>query len=176
MKPTLLLFFLFAFTTTHAQDQYRIANFILAEDLEHPNKINILVTDSLELPLENFSGTYNFSINGFRQALNFKDGIATSDLEINKSLFLYVKHENETETVSKLYYISKKATGLNPISISWYVLLIIPAVFILIGYMFRKLIGLVIFLLIVYMYFGYNKGLSFSTLLESAFDALKGLF
>lgn len=176
MKFTLLLLLFVAFVKTQPKERYEIKNFIITEDLNHSNKINILVTDSLDQMLDNFSGTYNFSVNGFRQTLKFKDGIASSDLEINKSLFLYIKHENESDSVSKLYYVSKKANGINPISISWYVLLVIPAIFILIGYMFRKLIGLVVFLLIAYMYFGYNKGLSFSTLLESVFDGLKALF
>lgn len=160
----------------YADEQFNIKNFILINDLENTNGVSIAVADSLNRPLYNFNGTYNFSINGFNQTLMFKDGIAESNINIEKSIFLYVKHENIEDSVSKLYYIFKKSSGINPISISWYILIAIPAGLILIGYMFRKLIGIVIFCMGVYLYFNHSKGLSIGTFMDSIFDGLKGFF
>jgi len=43
-------------------------------------------------------------------------------------------------------------------------------------YMFRKVVGFIIFLLLAYIYFNYSKGLTLSTFIESIIDGLKGLF
>ncbi len=161
---------------SYAQESFVIRNFVVKENLLQNNKIAIIATDSLDQPQESVNGTYSFTINGFKQLLEFNNGVAVSDMEMEKSAFVYIKHENEESGPSKMYYILKSDTGLNPVNISWYVLLIIPAGLILIGYMFRKLIGLIIFILMAFIYFNYNKGLSFSTFLESIFDGLKNLF
>lgn len=155
---------------------YIIKNFVVAENPQKHNNFIIIAKDSLNNASESLNGTYTFSVNGFKEILNFHSGVADSKMEIDKSLFLYVKHESEGNTVSKLYYIRKTANGITPISISWYILLIIPAGLILIGYMFRRIIGVVIFFLVGYVYFNYSKGLSISTFLESIFDGLKNLF
>ena len=159
-----------------AFNEFSIKNFVLAENPQKSNNFIIIAKDSLDNASEKLNGTYNFSINGFKEILSFRSGVAASKMEIDKSLFLYVKHENENGSISKLYYIRKTNDGINPIGISWYILLAIPAALILIGYMFRKIIGIVIFFLVGYFYFNYSKGLSISTFLESIFDGLKNLF
>lgn len=171
-----ILFLSITSLSLNAQSSQLINNFIIKDNLLNNNKIAIITTDSLDNPQESINGTFSFSINGFKQLLEFKNGVAVSDMEIDKSLFVYIKHENEKEGASQMYYIVKNDTGLNPIKINWYVLLIIPGGLILLGYMFRKLIGIIIFVLMGYIYFNYSKGLSFPTFLESIFDGLKNLF
>jgi|SRR5690606_12077421 len=176
MRLIITLCILLSSLQLSAFNEFSLKNFVVAENPQKSNNFIIIAKDSLDNASEKLNGTYNFGINGFKEILNFHSGIAASKMEIDKSLFLYVKHENENGTISKLYYIRKTDDGINPIGISWYVLLIIPAALILIGYMFRKIIGVAIFFLIGYFYFNYSKGLSISTFLESIFDGLKNLF
>ncbi|ADY51927.1 hypothetical protein Pedsa_1360 [Pseudopedobacter saltans DSM 12145] len=176
MRFILTVFTCFISLQLSAFNEFNINNFVLSENPQKSNTFIVIAKDSLNNASDALNGTYNFSINGFKETLNFHSGVAASKMEIDKSLFLYIKHENENNTVSKLYYLRKTDNGINPIGISWYILLIIPASLILIGYMFRKIIGVVIFFLMAYIYFSYSKGLSVSTFLESIFDGLKNLF
>ena len=153
-----------------------IKNFVVKESFLKADRIAIIATDSLKNPITSISGTYKFDINGFSKDLIFYDGVANCDMTIEKSTFMYIKHENDETDISNLYYIFKSSESLTPISISWYVLLAIPIGLILLGYMFRKLIGLMIFILMAYIYFNYSKGLSIGTFIESIFDGLKNLF
>jgi hypothetical protein len=177
MKYILPLFFSLWFSATSAQSNLKtIDNFIVKENLLKNEKIAIIAADSLENPNEHINGTFNFSVNGFKQELVFNNGVAVCPLQIEKSAFVFIKHLNETGTHSNLYYIHKKDANLNPYKISWFLLLIIPIGLILIGYMFRKLIGLVILVLVVFSYFNYSKGLSIPTFFESIIDGIKNVF
>jgi hypothetical protein len=173
---TITLLFFIVSSVANAQEDFLIKNFTVKENLLQNNKMAIIATDSLDQPQESVNGTYSFTINGFKQLLRFNNGAAVSDMEIGESAFIYIKHENEANDPSKMYYVIKSDTGLNPVKINWYVLLAIPIGLILLGYMFRKLIGLIVFILLAYIYFNYSKGLSFPTFLESIFDGLKNLF
>lgn len=177
MKQTIIIVLLLICNlVVFANNEFQINHFIVKENLLKNSKIAIIATDSLEQPMESVNGTYNFSLNGFKQELKFNDGVAVCDMPIEKSSFIYIKHQNENGSASSIYYISKKDSGLNPLKISWYILIAIPLGLILLGYMFRKLIGLVIFILVVYIYFTQSKGLGLSTLLESILDGLKSFF
>ena len=164
--------------TVHAfgQNVQNINNFVIKENLLKNEKIAIIATDSLENPIETINGIFNFSINGFKQELRFNDGVAICPLQIEKSAFIFVKHSNDFGDHSNLYYVYKKDNDLNPFKISWIFLIAIPVILIPIGYMFRKLIGFVIFVLILFIYFNYSKGLTIPTFLESILDGLKNLF
>ncbi|MFD1631948.1 hypothetical protein [Pseudopedobacter beijingensis] len=167
-----IIFFLFINTSLAALE---IKDFDISQSVGRTEKFMIIAKDSLENVNDDINGTYKFSVNGFNEVLHFRNGIAESSLIIDKSIFLYIKHLNETSP-SKLYYVLKTGQRLNPISISWYILLAIPAFLIFIGYMFRRIIKLIIVVLIGYFYFTYSKGLSLGTFLESAFDGLRNLF
>ncbi|KHJ38115.1 hypothetical protein PBAC_16560 [Pedobacter glucosidilyticus] len=177
-KITLFLFLLFGITRAFSQtpENFTIKNFIIKESFLKADKIAVIVTDSLKNPRTSINGTYKFDINGFSKDLIFHDGVANCDMPIEKSTFMYIKHENDETDVSNLYYIYKSSESLTPMSISWYFLLAIPIGLILLGYMFRKLIGLMVFTLMAYIYFNYSKGLSIGTFIESIFDGLKNLF
>lgn len=159
----------------HVIDQ-EVNYFIVKENLLKNDKLAVIATDSLENPLENINGVFNFSVNGFRQELNFHDGVAVCPLQIEKSTFVFVKHLNENGSHSKLYFVYKSDNNLKPFAVSGYLLIAIPLLLILIGYLFRKLIGLMIFILLVLFYFYYSKGLSIPTFFESAIDGIKSLF
>ncbi|HQS52142.1 MAG TPA: hypothetical protein PLN99_09615, partial [Daejeonella sp.] len=65
---------------------------------------------------------------------------------------------------------------LNPIKISWLVLVLVPALIILLAMMFRKFIIIAGILLIVMFYFNTSNGLNISTFFDTVFDGLKNLF
>jgi hypothetical protein len=150
--------------------------FIVKENLLKNEKLAIIASDSLNNPLESINGTFNFSVNGFKQELAFNNGVAICSLQIEKSAFVFIKHINEFGSHSNLYFVQKKNNDLKPYKISWYLLLVLPIGLILIGYMFRKLIGLMVFILVALVYFNYSKGLSIPTFFESVFDGLKNIF
>ena len=69
------LFFILSSNQVYSQSELTISNevvlnnFIVKENLLKNNKIAIIAVDSLDKPLENLSGTFQFSINGFGQEL-----------------------------------------------------------------------------------------------------------
>ncbi|TZF84488.1 hypothetical protein FW774_05715 [Pedobacter sp. BS3] len=155
--------------------QMAINNFIVKENLLKNNKLAIIATDADEKPLENINGTFQFSLNGFEQELKFNDGIAVAPQVIDKSTFVYIRHHNDTGTHAKLYYVIKKDNDLNPIKISWLLLIAIPLILIVIAMMFRRFIVIAAILIIVMLFFNQSNGLHFSTFIETVFDGLKSL-
>lgn len=175
MKKYLTALLLFASIGVFAQIDQNINYFTVKENLLKGQKLAIIATDSLEIPNEKINGVYNFSVNGFKQQLKFNDGVAVCPLQIEKSAFIFIKHINEQKNPSNLYFVYEKNEDLSPLKISWYLLLIVPAGLILIGYMFRRMIGIVIFVLMILFYFYYSKGLSIPTFFESIFDGIKNI-
>ena len=152
-----------------------INHFMVKESLLKNSKVAIIATDSLENPIENINGTYTFSVSGFTQQLTFHDGVSILPLPIDKSTFVYIKHENESGTHSKLLYIYKKANDLNPITISRVFFIIIPLIIVILAFAFKKFIYMGIILFLVFFFFSYSKGLNISTYFETIFDYLKNL-
>lgn len=167
---------LFSYLGYSAGLKQAINHFIVKENLLKNEKIAIIATDSLENPLESINGVFNFSVNGFKQELQFNDGVAVCPLQIEKSAFIFIKHSNDFGNHSNLYYVYKKEKDLSAYKISWVFLIAIPILLILIGYMFRKLIGFVVFALVLFLYFNYSKGLTIPTFLESVLDGIRNLF
>ena len=152
-----------------------INNFIIKEHLLKNGKLVIIVCDAEDQPIEDFKGSYDFSLNGFTESLNFQQGIATSKNSISKSTFLFIKHSNGEKSVSKLYYISKTNDGLNIIKINALYILLIPLILILFGMFFRKFLWLFILLLGVYLYLNYQNGLSLTSFVESIGQGVQDL-
>lgn len=174
MKKPLFLFLLFLGNYCVAQTA-NINNFLVKESLLKNSKLAIIAADSLEKPLENINGLYTFSVSGFSQPLNFTGGIATIPLQIEKSTFVYIKHQNDKGTHSKLLYVYKKDGDLNPITISRIFLIIIPLVLIVLAFAFKKFLYLAVILLAIFLFFGYTNGLNIGTFFETTFDYLKNL-
>ena len=176
MKTLMILLFMIVSLGSVAQIDQNINFFTVNENLLKGQKLAIIATDSLEVPNETINGVYHFSVNGFKQELKFTDGVAVCPLQIEKSAFVFIKHINEQKNPSNLYYVYQKNQDLNPIKINWYLLLVIPACLVLIGYMFRRMIGIVIFILTILFYFYYSKGLSMPTFFESVFNGIRNVF
>jgi len=157
-------------------NQISINNFIVRENLLKNDKIAIIACDANEKPLETVNGTFQFSVNGFKQTLRFNDGVAVSPQQIDKSTFIYLRHENETGTHGKLYYVIKKDQDLKIIQINWLVLVLIPLVIIILATMFRKFILIAAVVLIILFIFNSNQGLKLGTFFETVFDGLKSVF
>ncbi|WP_395803772.1 hypothetical protein [Daejeonella sp.] len=165
----------------HAQEEFiqgqdvAINNFMIKENLLKNNKIAIIATDSLDRPIESLSGTFQFSINGFGQELQFNNGVAVLSQAINKSTFIYLRHENQSGTHGKLYYVYQKGDSINPIKISWWILVIIPLILILLAALFRKFIVVAVIILIGLFYYNSSQGLKLPTFFDTIFDGLRNM-
>ncbi|WP_316806391.1 hypothetical protein [Pedobacter agri] len=176
MKRILLIFSLCLVSCLGLAQTAAINNFLVKENLLKNNKLAIIAADSLNVPNENINGTYTFSVSGFTQILKFNDGIAVLPLPIDKSTFVYIKHQNDTGTHSKLVYVYKKDTDLTPYSINSLWLFIIPIALVIIAFAFRKLIIFVVVAFLIFVYFNHSSGLNIGTFFESIFDGLRNLF
>lgn len=153
-----------------------INNFAVEENLLKNNKLAVIAMDANNKPLEYINGTFLFSVNGFRQELKFNNGIAVAPQAIDKSTFLYLRHENETGTHGKLFFIYKKDNDLRPVRISWLVLALVPVVIVTLAMLFRKFILIAGLLLIIIFIFNSRNGLNIPTFLDTITDGLKNLF
>ncbi|MEH6306339.1 hypothetical protein RYH73_11835 [Olivibacter sp. CPCC 100613] len=170
------IYFFFYTDFVSARQRYSLDNFIIKENLIKNNKLAIIACDSLEEPTDKLNGTFLFVINGFKQQLNFSQGVAISPQEIDKSSFVFLKHKNEHGTHSKLYYVMKNDDGLKPIKVNWVFLLLIPLAIIFIATIYKRLILLAIIALLAFAYFNYNKGLSFESIFETISAGIKSFF
>lgn len=174
MKKILFAFLFFATSAVYGQETF-INNFIIKESLLQNSKLAIIATDSLGAPKENINGQYTFSISGFTQKLSFNNGIAIIPQQMDKSSFVYIKHENDKGTHGKLLYVFKKDGHLNPFVINTLYFILIPIIIIILAFAFKKLIYFALILFLIVIIFGYVNGLNFSITLETVFDYLKGL-
>jgi len=174
MKKLTFLFLLFLAGNAFAQTA-DVNNFLVKESLLKNSKLAIIAADSLDHPLEQINGTYTFSVSGFTQQLTFTDGVAILPLAIDKSTFVYIKHQNDEGTHSKLLYIYKKDGNLNPFTISRIFLIIIPLIILILAFAFKKFIYIAVILLVIFFIFSYSNGLSIGTFFETTFDYLRNL-
>lgn len=153
-----------------------LSNFVVKENLLKNSKIAIIAADDNDKPVESLNGTFQFSINGFQQELKFNNGVAVSSQPIDKSTFLYLRHENEAGTHGKLYYIYKKDDNLSTFHINWLVLVLIPLGIVIIATLFRKFIIIGGIILVAFLIFNSKNGLGIPTFFDTVFDGLKSLF
>ncbi|MDB5137740.1 MAG: hypothetical protein JWP37_4343 [Mucilaginibacter sp.] len=177
MKKLLLIICLLASSVAFAfADTVTIQHFVIKENPFAKDEIAVVATDTANNILENVSGVFSFTVNGFQEALKFDKGTAFYRHKLERSSFLYVKHVNDSGTHSILYYVYKGDNKLMPLHISWIVLLAIPILLVLLGYLFKKFIIIAIIIFIIFLYFNHHSGLGIPTFFESIIDGLKGLF
>lgn len=175
-KITLVICFLLLSARFAVADTVAINHFAIKENVYAKDEIAVVAVDTANNTLENVNGVFAFSMNGFQEALKFERGVAFYHHKMDKSSFLYAKHINDNGTHSILYYVYKGDNKLIPVHISWIILLAIPILLVVLGYLFKKfiIIGIIIFL--IFLYFNYHNGLSVPTFFESIIDGLKGMF
>nr|WP_121273663.1 hypothetical protein [Pedobacter schmidteae] len=176
MRPLYVLLLLLALAGKSFAQKADINNFVVKESLLKNSKLAIIATDSLENPLEKINGVYTFTVSGFTQQVNFHDGIAILPLQLERSAFVYIKHQNDSGTHSKLLYVYKKDGTLNPYAINSMWLVLFPALIVFLAFAFRKFIIAAVVILIIYIYFNHSNGLNLSTFFETIFDGLKSMF
>ncbi|MXV15689.1 hypothetical protein [Hufsiella ginkgonis] len=152
-----------------------LENFIVKENLLKNNKIAIIAATQKDVPVDTVNGTFIFSVNGFRQELTFKDGVAVVPQQLERSTFLYVKHVNDSGTHSRLYYVVKKDDNLDPYHINWAFLIIVPLVLVILSILFKRFIIIAAILLIILFLFNHNQGLGLGTFFETVIDGMKRL-
>jgi len=177
MKKWFLLLFIVGFSTTAARaDAILIKNFTIKENPFAKDEVAVVATDTAGTIQENVNGLFKFTINGFDENLNFENGTAFYHHKLNKSSFIYLKHIDERSSNSALYYVYKRDTSLNPIHISWIILIAIPIILVLLAYMFKRFIIIAAIIFCVFLYFNHHSGLSAGTFFDTVFDGLKHVF
>ncbi|GAA4341858.1 hypothetical protein GCM10023149_54410 [Mucilaginibacter gynuensis] len=177
MRKFLLLLCLYiTYSFTASADTIAIDHFVIKENPFAKDEVAIIATDTAGNIRENVSGIFTFTVNGFQEALSFDKGTAFYRHKIDKSMFLYSKHENDNGTHSILYYVYKHDSKLSPWHISWMLLLAIPCALILLAYMFKRFIIIAVIIFVIFFYFNHHNGLSIPTFFESIIDGLKGMF
>jgi hypothetical protein len=179
MKKIFLIFcllivsagFALADTVTMAINHFEVKENPFAKD-----EVAVVATDTAGNILENVNGMFNFTMNGFQEELNFDKGTAFYHHKINRSTFLYAKHQDDKGTHGILYYIYDHNDKLTPLHISWVLLLAIPCGLFLLAYMFKRFIIIAIIIFAIFMFFNYHNGLSIPTFFESIIDGLKNIF
>ncbi|WP_374948685.1 hypothetical protein [Mucilaginibacter sp.] len=157
-------------------DTININHFVIKENPFAKDEIAVVATDTAGTIQEAVNGIFTFTINGFSQEMNFDKGTAFYRHKIQKSSFVYARHENDNGTHPMLYYIYKHDSKLTPVKISWILLLSIPLGLILLGYLFKRFIIIALIIFCIFLYFNYHNGLSIPTFFQSVIDGLKGIF
>jgi len=177
MKKLTLLFCLILTARTFAfADSIAINNFEIRENPYAQNQISVVATDTAHNVLQNITGTFLFTVNGFEDTLKFNSGVAFYKHTIDRSTFIYARHVNDSGTHSMLYYIYKSEYKLVPVHISWVVLLAIPLALILLAYMFKRFIIIAVIIFCIFLFFNYHNNLSIPTFFQSIVDGLRSIF
>lgn len=176
-KRFFLALLLFTTATQFSRaDAIAINQFEVKDNPFGKDQIAITAIDSLKNTRADVNGVFAFAINGFEQELTFNKGVAFYNPKIEKSIFLYLRHNNDSGTHSMLYYIYKHDDKLSPWHISWAWLVVIPLGLVLLGYLFKRFIIIAAIIFIIFLYFTHHNGLDFSTFFQSVFDGLKNMF
>ena len=177
MKIRFLFCALFLFVANFCYaDTQLIHTFTVKANPFAKDEIAISAVDTGNVINESINGHYIFTLNGFEDTLNFDKGTAFYHKKIERSSFLYIKHQDDSGTFGSLFYLYKHVDDITPMHISWVWLLAIPAMLVILGYLFKRFIIIAIILFLVFLYFNHSNGLSLPTFFESVLNGLKHLF
>jgi hypothetical protein len=157
-------------------DTIAINHFVIKENPFAKDEVAIIATDTAGTIQENVNGIFTFALNGFTEPLTFDKGTAFYRHKIEKSAFLYIRHQNDEGTHSMLYYVYRHDSKLTPVKISWILLICIPLGLVLLGYLFKRFIIIALIIFGIFLYFNHYNGLSIPTFFQSIIDGLKGMF
>ncbi|MFD0764045.1 hypothetical protein ACFQZI_04235 [Mucilaginibacter lutimaris] len=157
-------------------DTVSINHFVIKENPFAKDEIAIVAVDTAGTIQEKVNGLFTFSVNGFTEQLTFDKGTAFYRHKMEKSMFVFARHENDNGTHSMLYYVYRHDSKLSPVKISWVLLICIPLGLVLLGYLFKRFIIIAVIIFLIFLYFNHSNGLSIPTFFQSIIDGLKGLF
>lgn len=169
------LLILLTFSVAEAAEIH-LDQFILKENPFAKDEVAVVACDSAGNTQESINGLFTFTVNGFREDLQFNNGTAFYHHKLEKSSFLYLKHRDDSGSNARLYYIYKHDSKLDPYKISWKFLVAVPIILILFGYLFKRFIIIAFMIFCLFSYFNYHGGMSLGTFFETIFDGLKNLF
>jgi len=155
--------------------QATIRDFIIKENLSQNGKLAIIAVDSLEKTNNAINGTYPFSINGFLQNLNFKDGVAVTDHPIESSTFVFFNHKTSTKELGKLYFLRVSDNEITPYKINGFLLIIVPLLILYIAYKFKRFLITLFLIGAIYFYLNHSKGLDITQMIQDTLVKLKDL-
>lgn len=177
MKKIFLTCLIIVFSRAFAlADTIAINHFVIKENPFAKDEVAVIATDTAGTIQESVNGIFTFSLNGFTEQLTFDKGTAFYRKKIEKSTFIYIRHQNDDGTHSMLYYIYRHDSKLSPVKISWVVLIGIPLALVLLGYLFKRFIIIALIIFCIFLYFNHSNGLNVSTFFQSIIDGLKGMF
>ncbi len=145
-----------------------ITNFTIKEELFTHNKLHIVAQDSMGNTEPRVRGRYTFKVNGFEKILVFSGGIAEFPDILKTSVFLYIKLEGGGRPVPRLFFVMQSGAGTFPVKISLMWLVAIPLALVIVSFIFKRVIYLA--LILVVLFFIFNKGLDLSNYLTAIKD------
>jgi hypothetical protein len=90
-------------------------HFVVKENPFAKDEIALVAVDTASNIQENVNGTFNFTINGFSEELKFEKGTAFYRHKLDKSSFIFARHQNDEGTTSMLYYVYRHDSKLTPL-------------------------------------------------------------
>lgn len=172
---TFLLFGLYLAPVFATNSPLEIKDFETKQYITDNGKLAIIVLDSLKNVDESINGTFRFLINSFSHDLRFNDGVSVIPQVVESSTFILLKHQSQSSSIGKYYYILKKGNKLKTIEINGLTLLLIPVVLLFIAYIFKRFLLTFVIIGLCFAYFYFSKGLDFGQLLESVILSIQKL-
>jgi len=133
-------------------------------------KLTLIAEDSLGNEDKGINGSYPVEINGFEHNLVFILGRSQCPGNLKNSTFLSLKPQSGSLTKPNIFLLVQWGGGIYPQKISSFWLLAVPIGLIFLGYLFRKMI--IFLIVLVFLFFFFNKGLDPITYLKHIYDWL----
>jgi hypothetical protein len=121
------------------------------------SRLTLMALDSNLQEDASVNGAYPVEINGFEHSLHFILGRSQFPGSLKNSTFISLKPLSKGGSKPVFYFLWRWGAGIYPQNISVFWLIGIPLIFVLIGFLFRKLIIFLMVLALIFFFF--NKGL-----------------
>src|SRR4051812_37646702 len=106
-KNLFTLLLIIGFAQFSRADTIAINHFKVMDNAYGKNQISVVATDTAGNTRPDVNGIFTFAVNGFEQQLNFNQGVAFYTPKLEKSIFLYLRHNNDSGTHAMLYFVYK---------------------------------------------------------------------